>query len=87
MANEFDGGADFGQGGSRSRLRDTLEDAEQYSRQDLIVLNEQRQEIRTRIEQLNGRCTILGGKTKSKYTKSKYTKSKYTKSKHTKSKR
>jgi len=86
MANEFDGGADFGQGGSRSRLRDTLRDAEQYSRQDLIVLNEQRQEIRTRIEQLNGRCTILGGKTKSKYTKSKYTKSKHTKSKHTKSK-
>ena len=87
MANEFDGGADFGQGGSRSRLRETLRDAEQYSRQDLIVLNEQRQEIRTRIEQLNGRCTILGGKTKSKYTKSKYTKSKHTKSKHTKSKK
>ena len=86
MANEFDDGADFGQGGSRRSLRDTLRDAEQYSRQDLIVLNEQRQEIRSRIEQLNGRCTILGGKTKSKYTKSKYTKSKYTKSKHTKSK-
>ena len=64
--------------------------AEKYSEEELTILTQQCQELRSRINELETKirdrdsCAINGGKTKSKHTKSKYTKSKYTKSKKTK---
>ena len=68
--------------------------AEKFSEEELTILTQQCQELRSRINELETKirnrdpsCVINGGKTKSKHTKSKHTKSKYTKSKYTKSKK
>jgi chromosome segregation ATPase len=68
--------------------------AEKFSEEELTILTQQCQELRSRINELETKirnrdpsCVINGGKTKSKHTKSKHTKSKHTKSKYTKSKK
>ena len=77
-------------------LKEDKELAERFAEEELPILRQQCQELRTRINELEEiikeqnrnkdepSCVINGGKTKSKHTKSKYTKSKHTKSKKSK---
>jgi hypothetical protein len=77
-------------------IKEDKELAERFAEEELTILRQQCQELRTRINELEEKiknrseetsCPISGGKTKSKHTKSKHTKSKHTKSKYTKSKK